>query len=413
MDEQIEQIIPERKKITLSDISILKNEGFPLKIFDEKVISFFNAISKTIMKDRKINQIPSLVALGYWLRKGNIETIIKENDFLISHKKYKATPIGIVFHICPSNVDTMFLYSLAISLLAGNKNILRISSKINNTEINALFDIITNVMNNPEFEIFKHYICIVNYEHIDSINMEFSLRANARIIWGGDATVELFKSFKTHSKTKDIVFPDRISYAVFKAKEFETIDEKMKGEIVKKFFNDSYTFDQRGCSSAQIVFIYGESADIKIFEKEFYSRLKDYADKFYTTDIYSLSSLKYNHLVSDVIENKGSVNDILHEDNLLYFTEISEPEMNLVSCGGGYFYIKNIQNIESISSFISPKVQTISYFGLNKEEIERLFEVSAGKGIDRIVPIGEALSFDYIWDGYNILAELCSIKTVK
>jgi hypothetical protein len=29
-----------------------------------------------------------------------------------------------------------------------------------------------------------------------------------------------------------------------------------------------------------------------------------------------------------------------------------------------------------------------------------------GRGIDRIVPFGDALSFGTLWDGYDLLAEL-------
>jgi hypothetical protein len=29
-----------------------------------------------------------------------------------------------------------------------------------------------------------------------------------------------------------------------------------------------------------------------------------------------------------------------------------------------------------------------------------------GRGVDRIVPLGQALTFDYRWDGYNLLQEL-------
>jgi hypothetical protein len=29
-----------------------------------------------------------------------------------------------------------------------------------------------------------------------------------------------------------------------------------------------------------------------------------------------------------------------------------------------------------------------------------------GEGIDRVVPLGRALEFNYVWDGYNLLDEL-------
>ena len=38
-------------------------------------------------------------------------------------------PRGNVFHLPPANVDTIFVYSWAISALAGNHNVVRISSR--------------------------------------------------------------------------------------------------------------------------------------------------------------------------------------------------------------------------------------------------------------------------------------------
>jgi hypothetical protein len=35
-----------------------------------------------------------------------------------------------------------------------------------------------------------------------------------------------------------------------------------------------------------------------------------------------------------------------------------------------------------------------------------------GKGIDRIVPFGSALSFAAVWDGYDLLHEFTGIMTV-
>jgi hypothetical protein len=33
--------------------------------------------------------------------------------------------------------------------------------------------------------------------------------------------------------------------------------------------------------------------------------------------------------------------------------------------------------------------------------------------VDRVVPLGKALDFDYIWDGYNIFMEMLSFKSIK
>ena len=36
-----------------------------------------------------------------------------------------------------------------------------------------------------------------------------------------------------------------------------------------------------------------------------------------------------------------------------------------------------------------------------------------GKGIDRIVEVGNALDFNYIWDRYNLFSELVQKQYIK
>ena len=47
------------------------------------------------------------------------------------------------------------------------------------------------------------------------------------------------------------------------------------------------------------------------------------------------------------------------------------------------------------------------------ETIYHLIEKYHLSGIDRIVPIGEGLSMDLIWDGYDIITTMSRIITVQ
>ena len=83
------------------------------------------------------------------------------------------------------------------------------------------------------------------------------------------------------------------------------------------------------------------------------------------------------------------------------------------SCGGGYFYIHNIESITDIAGKIDNKVQTVSFFGLEPNQINELYLKTLHKGIDRIVEVGKALDFNYIWDGYNLIEELGRRVTIS
>jgi len=102
-------------------------------------------------------------------------------------------------------------------------------------------------------------------------------------------------------------------------------------------------------------------------------------------------------------------------DNYLKLIELNNEidESKLHGCGGGYFYVKHIESARELSGLHNPKVQTVCYFGLSNDDLGLLIDLSNGEGIDRIVPLGQALNFNYIWDGYNLFDELSKKVFIK
>lgn len=62
-----------------------------------------------------------------------------------------------------------------------------------------------------------------------------------------------------------------------------------------------------------------------------------------------------------------------------------------------------VENLIDLEQIIIDKDQTIAYFGFEQPELEELIESISTRGIDRIVPIGQALNFDGVWDGQSFL----------
>jgi hypothetical protein len=57
--------------------------------------------------------------------------------------------------------------------------------------------------------------------------------------------------------------------------------------------------------------------------------------------------------------------------------------------------------------------QTVSHFGIAPAELRAFAETLAGRGVDRIVPFGSALTFDAIWDGYDLPREFTRLTTLQ
>jgi hypothetical protein len=317
-----------------------------------------------------------------------------------------------VLHICPANVDTMFFYSFAVSILMGNRNILRVSARMEAPQIMALFTALNKLIAEERFSIFSNYINIISYGHDDQISEYLSMNVNARMIWGGDATIGIFKKFKTAPRTKDIVFADRISLLCISCAAYLKLDEKSLENFAALFLNDAYTFDQMGCSSPQTIYFAGDINEYNSCVDAMQNQLKNYIAKKYQAEIESLASLKINQAVDDVVQHRI---DKKYGDNFCTFVQLKENrnEELLHSCGGGYFYIKHITQLNQLSNIVNAKLQTISYFGLTDNELHELHLLANNEGIDRIVPIGMTLNFNYVWDGYNLLDELSRKVFIK
>ena len=65
-----------------------------------------------------------------------------------------------------------------------------------------------------------------------------------------------------------------------------------------------------------------------------------------------------------------------------------------------------IDHLDQLAPLVQPRDQTLTYFGFEKKSLREFAETLGKKGINRIVPIGQALDFSTTWDGYVLLTEL-------
>jgi len=402
-------IIPKKTFNSTSELPVLKTNKYFIDVADDLVLNFLNDLSKNILRDSFFKAEPSFISLGFWLRKSNIKRILSENSYIKNIDGFVVKPIGKVFHLCPSNVDTMFIYSLVLALLAGNKNVVRISSKLESELIFRLFDLFNRLLEKEEYNSLIEYINVVSYERSNKLNEEISLNVNGRIIWGGDETVNQFKKYATKPKVKDLYFTDKVSLSIINAEDISKFNVNFD-EIVKNLYNDIYTFNQKGCSSPHSLFIVGESINKKEVLERIYIKLSEIAEAEYDEDISSIASLKLNQSIVDIIE--GRILETINSSNYITFLKLNSNEIPH-SCGAGYLYYQLIDSLEEVLPYINAKTQTITYSGLNNMEIKEFLNKTDVETVDRVVPIGKALDFDYIWDGYNIFMEMLSFKGIK
>ena len=389
--------------------SILNNDFLTkprLSPFSDNSIYFLSELSKRILESDNIKSFAELVALAYWLRKANLFSVI--NDFKRGiFNEDILTPRGLAFHVAPSNVDSIFIYSWALSLLAGNSNIVRVTQNLN-PQLELLLKIIRELMIDSKWHEISERNLIITYPHDNEINKYISAAADLRIIWGGDDTINSIKSLPSKPTTKDISFADKFSYTVINCSEYVKLNDSEKLKLANNFFNDSYWFNQMACSSPRFVFFAGDQNKCEGASKDFWEYLRNELDRKNLTDSIDVAMEKLVYLYESfsLAENAFSSVKINKNNPTVARIGINEIRRFNETCGGGFFFECFIENIFDLKKIVTHKDQTLSYFGFNKELINEFISEVNGVGIDRVVPIGQALNFSPTWDGYYLLNEL-------
>ena len=95
-------------------------------------------------------------------------------------------------------------------------------------------------------------------------------------------------------------------------------------------------------------------------------------------------------------------------DNLIWRTELTElpKDIDRHRCYGGYFSEYKASSLSELSAIFSKKFQTLSYFGIDREELIQFVTQLKPVGIDRIVPVGKTTLFSLTHDGFNLIDTL-------
>jgi len=371
----------------------------PLKPYSDEACAFVASLSEALLKDKEAKRYSDVMSFAFWCRKANIN--IKKCKW--DERLEKRLGRGLAFHVAPSNVPINFAFSYVFSLLAGNANIVRVPSK-EFPQVALVCRVVKEVL--EQFPDIKESTAFVQYPANNETTEQFSLRADARIIWGGDSTVQNIRSCASKPKCIDLVFADRYSVCIMDGRAIEEIEPEKLKKLAEAFYNDTYLMDQNACSSPQIIFWKNSSEKAK---ELFWNAVYEYTKPKYNLQAASCVD-KYMKLCMDAVDLAEMKNGNRIE-NLVYRIELEQLPADITMLRGtcGYFYEYNLNSYEDILPLLSEKFQTVTYYGINPEELQEFIIEYHAKGIDRIVPLGKALEIDVVWDGYDVIGMLSRI----
>lgn len=374
----------------------------PIRVYDDTACAFIAELSAEILKSPLARTYPDLSALAFWGRKANLQKL-KEAFGDTAGRLGR----GLCFHIAPSNIPVNFAFTYLFGLLAGNANIVRLPSKTF-PQIDALCALMKKVLSKyPEIE---KRTAFVRYPRSDEITAEFCKIADARMIWGGDKTIENIKALPASPRCVDIAFADRYSLAMIDGEAVLNADDAQMKRLAENFYNDTWLMDQNACSSPQILLWQNDSDEAR--QKFWNAALAVAEAKYALQDAVAVD--KYTLFCTEAVVNDNA-ESFARNGNLLYREEVKALTPDIINHRGkgGYFFEHALTDLSELCAVITEKFQTITYFGIDAVALREELIAANVRGIDRIVPVGKAMDIDVIWDGHDLVRELSRIVSVS
>ena len=379
--------------------------GGGLTVGDERIRDFLTAFGRRLLRPALSRRHPELGSLGFFLRRSELLRTVEG-----LRGEHCRVPRGLVFHIPPANVDTVFVYSWALSALMGNRNVVRLSPRAG-----SVAAIIVETMRqslegaDPVVSATQRVIC---YDRSDSITAALSSACDLRVIWGGDRAVDEIRKHPLAPHARDLTFPDRSSFAVVRAAAWLCAPRPTRVTVAEAFVNDSYWFDQAACSSPRTVFWVGARADCDAARADFTEHLSQaVSERGWAVDA---AMAVEKRVATYGLAADGTAGAIDFRGNALanitLSTAVAAPRRWL---GTGTFAHARLDSLAELIPLVGRRDQTMTHFGFERAELMELAHALAGRGVDRMVPFGDALSFHRVWDGVDLAAEFTRLVTIS
>tara|TARA_B110000879_G_C11178747_1_gene517320 strand:+ start:1948 stop:3156 length:1209 start_codon:yes stop_codon:yes gene_type:complete len=392
-----------------TDLIFNKLEKNPFEIFSDDVLNFLDYFSKLLLKGKESRKYPDLITFGFWIRKRNLlqkkVNYNFDNSFQIGR--------GIIYNIAPSNVPMNGPFSLVFSLLSGNNSILKIPSK-KHPQLEIFFEQLELAIR--KFECMNNRIKILNHEKKFDLVQNIIDNVDGIVVWGSDATIQSIEKHSFSTNFKKLYFPNRNSFVLISKKSLIGSDLGDINNLSENFYNDTLIMDQNACSSPRVIF-WLDDIDSDSQKNKFEIKKNDFIASFekLIKTKYEQNEETIHFKLNQLLKDSGNDDYKVPKNFSLNFTliksnsfDFNKPMLNRF----GYFYEVNLDEINCLNPFLNKRIQTISYYGINKDQIDALLNLKLNKGVDRIVPIGKAIDIDLQWDGIDFINELSRKITI-
>ncbi len=398
---EVRQRFPDDRPVPVSQLLAELDRppaGGALRVGDERVVDFLAGLSVRLLRRDVVNRHPELVPLGFFLRRANLRRML---DDLADAPGQVTVARGLVFHVPPANVPALLVYPWALAALAGNPNVIRLPSA-DSPARDALLAQLRAAAGDAAPAV-AHTQRIVSYGHDDQVTAALSAACRVRVLWGGDQTVAALRRHPVALGARDVIFPERSSLAAIGAAAWLSASVRDREELVARLHTDAYWYGQAACASPLTLCVVGEPEPAQAACRELVDLLA--ATVRQRGPAVDAQLAVEQRVRTYALAVDGVAVGLRYPTAGLATIELAPGQLLDHWAGTGTFGLLRLRRLTDLVPLLQRRHQTLSHFGLTGEELAELVSQLGGRALDRIVPIGEALTFERVWDGYDLLRE--------
>ncbi len=378
-----------------------------LRVGDPRMVDFLTGLARPLLAPDVTRRYPELGTLGFFLRPTRLREVLDRAGDGPADTVRSAR--GLIFHLPPANVDTIFVYSWALAALAGNAGIVRVSPRAGGATT-LLLRLLNEQLTTAD-PVIARTQRMVGYGHDDSVTGTFSAACDLRVIWGGDETVRRIRAIPLAPAARDLTFPDRSSFAVVAIDAWRAADESTRDDLARRLANDAYWFDQAACSSPRALFLIGAATHAAAVRDDLLTRVAAAAHD-QERDRDPAMAVQRRVSAYDLVA-AGSAEAVWPYGSAVLGVGLTSPaDTPRRWLGAGVFPVATVPTLTDLAAILQRRDQTLAVFGFTPAQLRDLVGSIGSGGVDRIVPLGSALAFTPVWDGYDLFAEFCRLTTI-
>jgi hypothetical protein len=376
------------------------------------VMTVFDSWAKSL-DVRELDDLPGIVFLRMWLRRGTLEPIIARelgaNGLHGGWSEYgrakcRAFPLGVVGHWPAGNVVIQPILSMTCALLGGNAALVRIPSGL----VDLTRCLMAKLVQSDPDKVVTRRIFMAAFEHGRQDFQEAMARAvDGAMIWGGEEAVLRIRALPFPHWAKVAVFGPRISVAAMDAGAWGDPDKRESWCL--RLARDVWQFDQQACSSPQVLFLEKRKGQSTAQFLPFLRRAFETENQAHPRHTIPAA------LTSAILNGRASW---LLKDGGQQAVFPTGPDWTLL-IGSGSDLPQPIQGrtltVLEVDSLLDPvlkfdgNVQTLGLGIADPEKESKVAWLAGSRGVDRIVKLGRMHVFVPPWDGVDLIRPMVRI----